>query len=118
MELNYGLDAVATVGAAPSSLGQPASVKVWIDGNVITKALGRSEQRLQFDLLYGSLAFLAASYLVDGIKDLIVRERRELFRDIWEPLEHLERFDGVNCLQKVPEFPNGRIHCRPSVRQR
>ena len=42
------------------SVAGPARVKVRIDRHVVAKALGRSEQRFQLDLLHGLLALLAA----------------------------------------------------------
>ena len=80
-------------GSAPCSIGQPASVKVRIDGYVVTKALGCGEQRVQLNLLYGPFASLATLGLLDYLEDLRVSKRCELLRDLWKPLEHRERFD-------------------------
>ncbi len=82
VELDDRLDAVAALGAAPSSLGQPAGVKIWIYGNVVTKSLGRGEQRLQLDLLHGLLAAPAALGLADGLEDLRITKRSEFLRDL------------------------------------
>src|SRR5439155_337577 len=96
MELDYGLDAVVALGAAPGRIGQPAGVEVRIDGHVVAKALGRREQCFELDLFHRPLALLAALDLLDGVKDLIVREWCQLLRDSREPLEHSERLDRVH----------------------
>jgi hypothetical protein len=44
VELDYRLDAVAALGVTPSPIGQPAGMKVGIDGHVVAKALGCGEQ--------------------------------------------------------------------------
>ena len=48
--------AVASAGAAPGAIGQPARVEVRIDGHVVAEALGRGEQRVELDLLDRPLA--------------------------------------------------------------
>ena len=114
MELNHSLDAVAALGMTPCVIGQPASVKVLIDGHVIAKALGRGEQGVQFDLLDGFLFSLAALGSTDRFKNFVVRVRCQFFRNLRETLEHGKRFDGVHqpaaspralVQQSQPRFP-------------
>src|SRR5438093_989994 len=118
MELDYGLNAAVTLGVTPGLIGQPASVEVWIDRDVVAKAFGRREERLELDLLHGPLALLPALDLADGLEDFIVRERCEFLRDLREPLERLECFDRVHGLEQIPEFPDSRLHRIASLWER
>jgi len=81
VELNYGLDAVAAHGVAPSPIGQAAGMKVGIDRHVVAKALRSGKEGLQFDLLGGSLVSPAVLDFADRRENLIIAERREPLRN-------------------------------------
>ena len=65
MELNDSLDAVAPLRSTPRLIGQPACVKVLIDGNVVAKTLRRGKQGVQFDQLDRLFFSLAALCRID-----------------------------------------------------
>ena len=67
VELDHGFDAVAALRVAPSSIGQPARVKVGIDRYVIAETLRRGEHRFQLHLLYRPLVRRAALNFAYGL---------------------------------------------------
>ena len=89
VKLDNRLDAVGATGSPPDAVWKPSSVKAWIDGNIITKTLGCSDQCLQLDLLYGLIAPFAALGLTDGLENLRLGEGSKLLCNLGLPLKEL-----------------------------
>ena len=110
-------DARSPFRPAPHAIRQPARVEIRIDRHVVAESFRRRQDRLELDLLYGTLAPCAAPLRVaDHREDLVVVERRERGGHFRLALDEGEAGGIVDDLQVVPEFPHDGLDRRAPFR--
>src|SRR5450756_974069 len=111
-------DCVEPRTVAPDAVGEASHVKVRVDGDVIAEALRCGQDRIELDLLDGTLGRAAALDRANRVEHVLVTEWRELLGDFGLPLQEVQVGHLSDDLQVFPELTDDPFDAGAQIGQR